>query len=71
MRVVKKKEELLDIYGKFTGRTHQLGTFSVNGEWICGGLFDVSGEIRTHRSRTRNAGSARPLRVILDSVGYH
>ena len=50
---------------------NQLGTFSVNGEWLCGGLFAVSGEIRTHRSRTRGAESARQLRVILDSVGYH
>ena len=50
---------------------YQLGTFSVNGEWVCGGLFAVSGEIRTYRSRTRSAESARPLRVILDSVGYH
>ena len=49
----------------------QLGTFSVNAEWVCGCLFAVSGEIRTHRSRTRSAESARPLRVILDSVGYH
>ena len=46
----------------------QLGTFSVNCEWACGRLFAVSGEIRTHRSRTRSAESARPLRVILDSV---
>ena len=45
----------------------QLGTFSVDGERVCGGLFAVSGEIRTHRSRTRSAD----LRVILDSVGYH
>ena len=50
---------------------HQLGTFSVHGERGCGGLIAVSGEIRTHRSRTRSAESARPLRVILDSVGYH
>ena len=28
----------------------QLGTFSVNCEWACGGLFAVSGEIRTHRA---------------------
>ena len=53
-------------------RNHkQLGTFSVNGERVCGGLFAVSGEVRTHRSRTRSAESVRPLRVILDSVGYH
>ena len=50
---------------------HQLGTFFVNGEWVCGGLFAVCGEIRTHRSRTRSAESAGPLRVILDSVGYY
>ena len=50
---------------------NQLGTFSINGEWVCGGLFAVSGEIRTHRSRSRSAESSRPLRVILDSVGYH
>ena len=31
-------------------RNYQLGTFSVNGEWVCGGLFAVSGEIRTHRA---------------------
>ena len=35
------------------GIVQQLGTFSVNGEWVCGGLFAVSGEIRTYRSRTR------------------
>ena len=49
----------------------QLGTLSVNGEWVCGGLFADSCEILTNRSRTRSAESARPLRVILDSVGYH
>ena len=49
----------------------QLGTFFVNGEWVCGGLIAVYGEIRTHRSRTRSAESAGPLRVILDSIGYH
>ena len=38
---------------------------------VCGGLFAVGGEIWTHRSRTRSAESARPFRVILDSVGYH
>ena len=35
------------------------------------GLFAVCDEIRTHRSRTRSAESAGPLRVILDSVAYH
>ena len=34
-------------------------------------LFVVYGEFRTHRSRTPSADSAGPLRVILDSVGYH
>ena len=53
----------------FTGDYSHLGTFSINGEWVCGGLFAVSGEIWTHRSRTHSAESARPLRVILDSVG--
>ena len=56
---------------KYQKCTYHLGTFSVNGEWLCCGLFAVSGEIRTYRSRTRSAESARPLRVILDSVGYH
>ena len=46
----------------------QLGTFSVSGEWVCGGLFAFSGDFGNHRSRTRDAESAQPLRVILNSV---
>ena len=29
----------------YSNDEHQLGTFSVNGEWVCGGLFAVNGEI--------------------------
>ena len=28
-------------------RPQQLGTFFVNGEWVCGGLFADCGEIRS------------------------
>ena len=61
---------LFHIQGYLSTSFYQLGTFSVNGECVCGGLFAVSGEIRTHRSRTRIARSQlhRYVLFLIQSV---